>query len=68
MFKKNMGSADRAIRVLIGVIAISAGICLKSWWGALGVIPLLTAAIGSCPLYLPCGLSTCRTKTKNKAV
>lgn len=64
MFKKNMGSADRIIRAIIGVLAIGAGIYCKSWWGAIGVIPLATALIGSCPLYLPCGLSTCRTKDK----
>jgi len=64
MFKKNMGSIDRVLRVVIGILVISAGICNKSWWGAIGIIPLLTAMMGSCPLYLPFGISTCRTKDK----
>jgi hypothetical protein len=59
--KRNVGSADRVIRVLLGLGIIAAGIYYKSWWGAVGVVPLFTAAIGWCPAYLPFGLSTCRT-------
>lgn len=65
--KKNMGTADRAIRAIIGVLAIAAGFYYQTWWGALGIIPLLTAFISWCPLYMPFGLSTCRTKTKENA-
>lgn len=64
--KKNMGTADRIIRVLIAaVIAIlfftkvisgTLGIVLL----ALGGIFLLTAIVGVCPLYLPFGIKTCK--------
>lgn len=60
--KHNVGGIDRIIRVLLGLAAIGAGVYFKSWWGALGLIPLLTAAISSCPLYMAFGLSTCTTK------
>jgi len=56
--KCNVGKADRIIRVIVGTCIIATGIYLKSWWGAIGVIPLFTAAIAWCPAYLPFGLST----------
>jgi hypothetical protein len=59
---KNIGSADRVVRVVVGLAIIAAGFYFKSWWGAVGVVPLLTAAIGWCPAYLPFGITTCRTK------
>jgi hypothetical protein len=57
--KLNMGNADRGLRVVIGLAAIGAGWYYGSWWGALGLIPLATAAVGFCPLYRLVGLSTC---------
>ncbi|MBI4914698.1 MAG: DUF2892 domain-containing protein [Acidobacteria bacterium] len=59
---KNVGSADRVVRVVLGLAIIAVGLYTKSWWGAVGVVPLLTAAIGWCPAYLPFGITTCRTK------
>ncbi len=62
--KKNMGTADRVIRVVIAVVfglliltnAISGtvGIIL----GVLAIVFLLTSAVGFCPLYAPFGIST----------
>lgn len=57
--KRNMGGADRVIRMVLGLGIIAAGVYFKSWWGAIGVVPLLTAAVGSCPAYLPFGITTC---------
>jgi hypothetical protein len=54
----NVGTTDRIIRVIIGAAIIAAGVYYESWWGAIGVIPLSTAAIGWCPAYLPFGMST----------
>ena len=59
--KKNVGSADRAIRVIAGLIVIFLGIYFKSWWGVVGLLPIATAAMGWCPAYLPFGISTCKT-------
>ena len=58
---KNMGSADRAIRAVVGLGVIGWGVWASSWWGALGLILVVTAAIGWCPAYLPFGIKTCRT-------
>jgi hypothetical protein len=64
VMKTNVGGVDRTIRLLAGVGIIAWGVMNGSWWGALGLVPLLTATIGWCPLYLPLGLSTCGVKSK----
>jgi hypothetical protein len=66
--KKNMGSADRIVRVILaailailfynGTISGTLGIALAVFAGIL----LFTSLIGFCPLYLPFGLSTCKVK------
>lgn len=61
--KQNLGGADRAIRILLGVGLLTAMVLTQSnlrWWGLLGFIPLLTAYAGSCPLYSVFGISSCR--------
>ncbi|MCK5359834.1 MAG: DUF2892 domain-containing protein, partial [Gammaproteobacteria bacterium] len=39
-----------------------AGFYFQSWWGAIGLVFLGTAAIGWCPPYALLGLSTCSTE------
>jgi hypothetical protein len=56
--KKNVGNVDKAFRVILGVAVILLGIIYQSWWGLIGIIPLFTGIMGSCPLYLILGLST----------
>ena len=56
--KSNMGSVDRILRGVVGVIIIAAGVYYNSWWGLIGLIPLLTAIVGWCPAYFPFRLST----------
>lgn len=65
--KKNVGKTDRILRILFGLIIISAGLYAKSWFGLIGLIPLTTAFIGWCPAYVPFGLSSCKLKGKNES-
>lgn len=60
--KCNVGKTDRIIRAVVGLAIITAGVYFNSWWGLIGVIPVLTAAIGWCPLYIPLKFSSCETK------
>ncbi|MFM2218320.1 MAG: hypothetical protein RL240_2638 [Planctomycetota bacterium] len=61
MIKPNLGSIDRAIRILAGVALLAlVFVGPQTPWGYLGLVPLLTGAIGLCPAYCPLGLSTCR--------
>jgi len=59
----NIGSIDRTLRLIAGLVIIVLGIYFKSWWGLVGIIPLTTATLKSCPLYLPFGITTCKMKT-----
>ena len=56
--KQNVGQMDRRARAVVGVVGIVLGLYFKSWWGAIGLLPLLTSLIGVCPAYLPFGIST----------
>ena len=61
--QRNVGTVDRAARIVIGLAVIAAGVYYGSWWGAIGLVPLFTGSTGWCPAYLPFGLSTCKSKT-----
>ncbi|MBS2209840.1 DUF2892 domain-containing protein [Carboxylicivirga mesophila] len=58
--KCNVGKTDKVIRVIAGLAIGVAGFYFKSWWGLVGFIPVFTALIGWCPLYLPFGINTCK--------
>ena len=57
--KLNVGNIDRTIRIAAGFIAIGLGVYFESWWGAVGLVPLLTAFIRWCPAYTIFGISSC---------
>jgi hypothetical protein len=57
--KTNIGTIDRVIRIIVGVVILGAGYYYKSWWGLVGLLPLLTAVFRFCPGYVPFGFSTC---------
>jgi hypothetical protein len=58
---KNVGTVDRIIRVIIGLVLISlVFVGPQTPWGWLGVIPLFTAGISFCPLYRLFGIRTCK--------
>jgi hypothetical protein len=49
--KENVNGTDEAIRVIMGMAIIGAGIYFHSWWGILALAPLTTAAFKYCPSY-----------------
>ena len=63
MFSTNVGGIDRAVRIIVG-LALLALIFVgpKTWWGLVGIIPLVTGLFSTCPLYSIFGLSTCPSK------
>lgn len=63
MFKTNVGSVDRILRIAIGLALIAlAATGMVGVWGWVGIVPLLTGTFRFCPAYLPFGLSTCKTR------
>jgi len=56
--KANVGSSDRVIRFVLGAVIIALGFYFNSWWGAVGVAPIITGLINFCPAYNLIGLST----------
>lgn len=64
----NVGSLDRILRIIVGIVLIAYAIPLGfpvtgwNWVGWIGVVPLLTAIVGNCPLYSIIGVSTCPMK------
>ena len=58
--KTNEGTLDRALRIAAGLVLIAlAATGTVGAWGYIGIVPLLTGAIGWCPLYMVLGLNTC---------
>jgi hypothetical protein len=58
--KKNIGTIDKTFRIVVGIIILILGIVYSSWLGLIGLLPIVTALTGSCPAYLPFGISTCK--------
>lgn len=63
--KVNEGTADRVIRVLVGLAILSALVLIEGqarWLGLIGLVPLITGLIGYCPVYGLLGFNTCPMK------
>jgi len=63
MFKTNEGTIDRILRVIVGLALIAiVFVGPKTPWGWVGLVPLLTGLVGTCPLYTILGVRTCKLK------
>ncbi|MGB9679377.1 MAG: YgaP family membrane protein [Minisyncoccia bacterium] len=63
--KTNIGSTDKIIRYIIGILLLSMLFFVSGsakYWGLIGLIPIITAAIGFCPLYTIFGINTANKK------
>jgi hypothetical protein len=62
---KNVGTIDRVLRIFIGLVLIAFAIPVGfpnigwNWVGWIGVVPILTAIMGNCPVYSLMGIKTC---------
>ena len=60
---KNVGNFDRIARIVVGAALIAYALGLfgpsqYSWLGWIGIVPLLTAFMGTCPAYSILGISS----------
>lgn len=60
--ERNVGGADRAVRIILGIAILGAGAYYRNWWGLIGLAPLVTGLIGKCGLYRILGINTCKIK------
>lgn len=59
---KNVGTVDRVLRIVAGLLLLSLLFLLDGeakWFGLIGIVPLATAAMSWCPLYTLFGIRTC---------
>lgn len=58
---QNVGGIDRILRIVVGIALLVWGFVLSNpmnYWGAIGIVPLLTGLISWCPVYPILGFST----------
>ncbi|MBK6596936.1 MAG: DUF2892 domain-containing protein [Proteobacteria bacterium] len=63
--KTNEGTADRALRVIVGLAVLALFFIIEGpnrFWALIGAVPVLTGLLGYCPVYAVFGLSTCPLK------
>lgn len=58
--KCNVGKTEQIARIGIGIGVILLGFYFGSWWGLIGIIPIITGSIRYCPLSDILGISTCQ--------
>ncbi|MBB4104740.1 YgaP family membrane protein [Allorhizobium borbori] len=66
MFSRNVGGIDRVLRILVGIVLLAMFFLFPdaSWryWTLIGIVPLATGLLSTCPLYSILGLNTCPVK------
>ncbi|WDE13725.1 YgaP family membrane protein [Thalassomonas haliotis] len=61
---KNEGFIDRTLRIILGLLLLAmVFIGPQTFWGYVGLIPLVTGLVGFCPLYKIFGFSSCPLKS-----
>ncbi|MDN3567416.1 DUF2892 domain-containing protein [Paeniroseomonas aquatica] len=57
---RNVGGIDKGLRIAAGLLLLALGwFGPLGWWGLIGLVPLATGLIGTCPVYSLLGLNTC---------
>lgn len=63
LFPRNEHTVERVVRVLLGLGLLSlVFVGPRTMWGLLGIVPIATGLLGSCPAYTVLGISTCSMK------
>ena len=61
--KTNVGSIDKTLRIVAGLVLIVLGIMgIGAPWTFIGIVPLATGLMGWCPAYTLIGVNTCPTR------
>ncbi|WP_058021323.1 YgaP family membrane protein [Pseudohongiella spirulinae] len=58
---KNVGTVDKLLRIVLGVVLIALTLAgVIGVWGWIGIVPLATGLLNTCPLYSLLGVKTCQ--------
>ena len=64
MFKSNVGGIDRIVRIVAGIVLIALTLMgVIGVWGWIGIVPLATGLLSTCPVYSLLGFNTCPMST-----
>lgn len=61
--KKNVGSIDRWVRIVLGLIIAILGVVYNSWWGLVSIILIGTALLNFCPIWWVFKISTTKKES-----
>ena len=56
---KNVGGIDRAVRIVLGLALLVGFAMTGTVWYLIGIVPLATGLMSSCPIYSIFGIRTC---------
>jgi hypothetical protein len=69
LLPRNEHTVERALRVAAGLVLLSlVFVGPHTLWGLVGLVPLLTGLVGSCPIYTLFGISTCAAHSDKPTV
>lgn len=63
--KCNVGKTEQVIRIGSGAIIVLMGLYYRSWWGIIGLAPIITGATRYCPLNALLGINNCKVKSQH---
>lgn len=64
MFKKNLATSDRALRLIVGAALVAGALMGFGTWMWIGAILIATSVISFCPIYKIFGIQTCKPETE----
>ncbi|WP_433618811.1 YgaP family membrane protein [Paenibacillus cellulositrophicus] len=56
----NVGRTEQVVRVTVGGIIVLTGLYYKSWWGLIGLAPIITGVTRYCPANAVFGIQNCK--------
>lgn len=62
--KCNIGTTEQIVRIVVGILIVLLGVYFRSWWGLIGIVPLITGSIRYCPISDVLGISTCGSNSE----
>ncbi|MGH1465732.1 MAG: YgaP family membrane protein [Cognatishimia sp.] len=62
MFTRNIGSTDKILRIVLGLLLMLGALNGYGLWMWIGVVPLATGLLNTCPAYSLLGIKTCKSK------